>query len=132
MKLYVAGPMTGYPDHNLPEFARVTSELKSVGYDVVNPGERGALDGWSWSDYLRADIPLLLACDAVAVLPGWENSKGARLEVTIAMDLEMPVHLVDWWTWNRDVCHTCIQPCRGQFCSSDCEQEWYATGSYDL
>ncbi|WP_371807265.1 DUF4406 domain-containing protein [Pseudomonas sp. KK4] len=27
----------------------------------------------------------------VAVLPGWENSKGARLEVHIARELGMPV-----------------------------------------
>lgn len=97
MKIYIAGPMSGLPEHNLPAFAQAAIDLDSAGYHAVNPGERGAIDGWSWSDYLRADIPLLLKCDAVALLPGWENSKGARLEFTIAHDLDMRTESLEWY-----------------------------------
>lgn len=38
---------------------------------------------------MRADLRALLDCDVVALLPGWEQSRGARREVSIADDLGM-------------------------------------------
>lgn len=35
-------------------------------------------------------------CDTVAVLEGWERSKGAKIEVDLAKDLGMDI--VDAWT----------------------------------
>lgn len=40
---------------------------------------------------MRRDIAALTDCDTVATLPGWGNSKRARLEVLIAECLEMTV-----------------------------------------
>ena len=40
--------------------------------------------------YLREAIRLLLECDMIALLPGWEDSAGAQLEVSIAKELAMP------------------------------------------
>lgn len=40
---------------------------------------------------MRRDIAALMDCDTVATLPGWEHSKGARLEVLIAERLGMTV-----------------------------------------
>lgn len=40
---------------------------------------------------MRKDIESLLQCDMVAVLPGWETSKGATLEVNIAREIGLPV-----------------------------------------
>lgn len=103
MKLFVSGPMSGLPDYNLPVFAEATDHLEAAGFrDVVNPGRFGVIPGYEWRDYMRDSIRGLLECDAVAVLPGWEGSKGARLEVTIAVDLELPVHTVDWWLENGE------------------------------
>ena len=100
-RLFVSGPMSGLPGYNLPAFAEATDLLESVRFrDVVNPGRFGVIPGYEWRDYMRDSIRGLLLCDAVAVLDGWQESKGARLEVTIAMDLEMPVHGVDWWLEN--------------------------------
>lgn len=41
--------------------------------------------------YLRVDIAMLVQCDAVALLPGWENSPGAQLEYLIARTLDLDV-----------------------------------------
>lgn len=40
---------------------------------------------------MRRDIAALMDCDTVATLPGWEHSKGAKLEVLIAEKLGMTV-----------------------------------------
>ena len=41
---------------------------------------------------MRADISALLECDTIVLLPGWPKSRGARLELTIAMELGMDVY----------------------------------------
>lgn len=39
MKIYLAGPMSGLPDLNYPEFNRVTALLEGVGLKVRNPAQ---------------------------------------------------------------------------------------------
>lgn len=96
-RIYVAGPMTGLPEYNLPAFAAATLELQALGHDAVNPGRRGADPAKTWQDYMRAGIADLITCDAVALLDGWERSKGATLELQIARALEMRVAPLDEW-----------------------------------
>lgn len=103
LRIYVAGPMSGLKEHNLPAFAHAAGDLDAAGYVAVNPGERGVIDGYSWRDYMVDAIRLLITCDGVALLPGWENSKGARLEFTIAHDLSMRTEPVDWWVREKRV-----------------------------
>ncbi|MDP4455455.1 DUF4406 domain-containing protein, partial [Escherichia coli] len=37
MKIYIAGPMTGYPDYNRAAFNAKASELMAEGHIVLNP-----------------------------------------------------------------------------------------------
>jgi hypothetical protein len=90
-RLYLAGPMTGFEDFNFPAFNKMAAELRARGYVVENPAEHGVVDGADWADYMAYDLTRLGLCGQVAVLPGWENSKGARLEVHIARELGMKV-----------------------------------------
>jgi hypothetical protein len=69
---------------------------------VVNPAELDTIEGAEvdhealaqvpWADFLRRDLAEVLRVDAVAVLDGWEASKGASLEVHVARALGMPVY----------------------------------------
>ncbi|MNL71801.1 hypothetical protein D3C87_1970140 [compost metagenome] len=68
----------------------MTANLRADGHTVTNPAELNP-DGGSWNDCMRRDIAALMYCDTVATLPGWEHSKGARLEVLIAERLGMTV-----------------------------------------
>ena len=101
--LYVAGPMTGYPDCNYPAFRGAAWQLRNAGFRVWNPAER--VDGHiarHYVDLLRDDLKGLLECDGVAILPGWEFSTGARNEVTVAGVLRMPVKPVaEWLTYQE-------------------------------
>ena len=107
MKLYVAGKMTGEPWHNFPAFDAATDWLTSLGFEIVSPAELddpqqraaalasadGTLAGEStWGDLLARDVKLIAdVVDGVVLLPGWENSNGARLEAFICRLVGKPV-----------------------------------------
>lgn len=90
-RLYLAGPMQGLPEHNFPAFNAEATRLRELGYTVVNPAELNE-PGTPWVTCMRTDIRMLLLCDAIAMLPGWEKSRGANLEWMIATELGMPVY----------------------------------------
>ena len=90
-RIYLSGPMTGIPDHNIPAFNATAEKLRSLGHDVVNPAEITPQDGTAWEDYMRADLQALLTCDTIALMGGWENSKGAHLELHLAHRVGMTV-----------------------------------------
>lgn len=92
-RIYLAGPMTGYPELNFPLFHSETARLRALGLDVVNPAEINADQAAEWSACMRADIAQLVTCDAVALLPGWRDSRGATLERDIAHRLGMHIDL---------------------------------------
>lgn len=99
MRVYVAGPMAGFPEHNFPLFREVTERLRKKGFHVVSPVEIGeswvgSAIGYPPQAYLIEDIKELLTCDAIAVLPGWHDSCGATCEVVIARTLGFL--LLDW------------------------------------
>lgn len=89
-RIYLSGPMSGLPGLNFPTFHSMTASLRASGHTVTNPAEINP-DGGTWTDCMRRDIAALMDCDTVATLPGWENSKGAKLEVMIAEKLGMTV-----------------------------------------
>lgn len=91
MKIYIAGPMTGIPEFNFPAFNAAAAELRDAGHDAVNPAEIVPDTKVSWLDCMRADIKGLVDCDAIFLLPGYEKSKGASLELHIAMSLGLVV-----------------------------------------
>jgi DNA-binding transcriptional regulator YdaS (Cro superfamily) len=90
--VYISGPMTGKPDLNFPSFNAEAARLRNLGLRVVNPAEIQLPPETSWAGFLRYDIIAMLShCDTVVVLPGWNRSKGAQLEVYLARQLEMRV-----------------------------------------
>lgn len=91
MKIYIAGPMTGLPNLNFPAFHAEAARLRALGYEVVNPAEINADPSAGWLECMRADIRELVTCDGVALLPGWEKSRGATLEHYIARALGLAV-----------------------------------------
>ena len=91
MKVYLSGPMTGIPEHNYPAFTAAREQLRSEGFTVLCPAEAGTVPGWTWEQYLRRDLAMVLFAHAVVVLPGWEQSRGACLEVHVARELGLRV-----------------------------------------
>lgn len=86
MLLYVAGPMTGLPERNRPAFFAAEALLRSMGHDTLNPAISEDLMGWdcSWEDYMKNDAKLVRSADGIVLLPGWQKSKGAKIEARMA------------------------------------------------
>ncbi|MCF8566890.1 DUF4406 domain-containing protein [Alicyclobacillus tolerans] len=89
-RVYISGPMTGYEDYNRPAFHAMASQLKDAGYRVYNPADV-VLETDDWAQYMKIHLAVLPTCDLVVVLPGWQKSRGARLEVANAHFLGIPV-----------------------------------------
>lgn len=100
-KLFISGPMTGYPDDNKAAFAEAADQLRARGYTVHSAHEVEDGDDWGWADYMRANLPALLKAEGLALLSGWEEGKGACVEVEIAKKLEMHIFDVNYWAENR-------------------------------
>lgn len=101
MNVYLAGPMRGYPQYNFPAFTAACRELRAAGYDVQSPHERDLGEGFDPGQSLQGqgfdlraallwDMGAVLASDAVVVLPGWQDSKGATAEVALAVAADIP------------------------------------------
>ena len=93
MRVYISGPISGVEN---PEVAFAEAEKiieAEPGFEAINPigigifleAELGRKP--TWQEYMRADIKAMLSCDAVYMLPGWMDSKGARIEAFIAKEL---------------------------------------------
>ena len=90
-RTYLAGPMSGNPELNFPLFHAEAKRLRDCGHEVVNPAEINPDITSGWADCMRADIAALVTCEAIALLPGWQQSKGATLEHHIATQLGLVV-----------------------------------------
>ena len=86
-KVYISGPITGIDFGNRFAFSCARNALELCGYEVVDPSEVQLDDEATWTDYMRADLKLLLDCDYIYMLDGWEDSKGARIERELAENL---------------------------------------------
>lgn len=94
---YLAGPMSGLPNYNFDEFARLSRVLRDRGFAVVNPAETAGGDqslGRAW--YFRYDFGAIMGvCDLVLAMPGWDQSEGAKAEVAVANEIGIPVGQLD-------------------------------------
>lgn len=103
MKVYLAGPMRGIPKFNAPMFRRGEKLLKKQGYTVFNPARKGIERKLGKSPDLQENLAFrrkvfALDCawicnhaDAVALLPGWRKSMGAKAERALAKAVGLEV-----------------------------------------
>lgn len=99
MKLYIAGPMRGYPQSNFIAFDLAAKILEGLGHTPINPadhdrtlgfdGEHGDVDMRS---VVAWDLSQVAMSDGLVVLAGWENSTGAKVEVRTALWLGLPIY----------------------------------------
>ena len=112
MRLYLAGPMRGIPYLNSPAFRLAADQLRAQGHQVYSPVEDDEREygvdltlhapdgdelylerhGFSLREALARSVQYIcLHAEGIALLPGWENSKGARAERALAEALGLVV-----------------------------------------
>jgi hypothetical protein len=93
--IYLSGPMTGYPESNYPAFREAAADLRAKGHRVYNPAEFPHNGPESTFPIRQAFAVyctfICLEADTIAVLPGWEKSKGAGVEVALAKNCGLDV-----------------------------------------
>ena len=103
IKLYIAGPMTGIVLFNYPAFYRAMSDLGERGYDTLSPtdsedkNKSGTRFGMSREWYLKHAIRMVTKADGIALLEGWEQSEGAKLEVHVGQHLGLDIRPIGMW-----------------------------------
>lgn len=100
---YLSGPMTGYVDDNFPAFHEAAENLRDFGLVVINPAENvGGHQDMTAEWFLGLDITMIVTrADMVVVLPGWERSRGAKLEVLVANAVGLPVYEYNGRGWEK-------------------------------
>jgi hypothetical protein len=114
VKVYIAGPMTGRQYYNLHAFEKAQREWRLRGHEASTPFEHNnvvwrrvygrdfdpAADRCDYGDPMLADmfaedIAGLCRADAIVLLDGWRDSRGARVELHTATALGKRVFLAD-------------------------------------
>lgn len=106
MKLYLAGPMRGLPEWNFPTFRDAKKRLEEQGHHVFCPATMATAQGYGEGfscepgtaeadshlrHVMQNDVTSLMHSEAIALLPGWESSRGATVEVALAQFLGLKI-----------------------------------------
>lgn len=107
--IYLAGPMSGYPDFNFPAFYAAEDKLVAEGWEVFNPADKeqerthkklnpesfasgtpGQLveSGFDFRTCYIWDVTKVCEADAIYMLPGWQYSPGACGEHAVAVAMK--------------------------------------------
>jgi hypothetical protein len=88
MKVYLSGKITGLPESRArAQFRKAQLKMLQIGFEVVNPLTIEHNHDKTWESYMRTDIAAMMQCDAIYMLPGWDISRGAKLEYNLAKEL---------------------------------------------
>jgi len=86
-KIYLSGKISGLPIcEAIKNFESAENQLKGFA-DIVNPMRLRHDHDKSWQSYMKEDIKALMNCDAIAMLPNFNKSKGALIELNLAKSL---------------------------------------------
>ena len=100
MVIYIAGPISNGakdgPDkrrQRVEDARKIAEKLWTAGFAVICPHINNDFgDGCklTWQQYLKGDLELVAKVDMVILLPGWENSRGAKKEKRFAKTRNIP------------------------------------------
>lgn len=96
--VYLAGPMRGIEKFNFPAFDHYAAKLRDQGLKVISPAEMDRETGFDEAtphtaeeiagmmrEFALRDVSAILGkCFAIALLPGWEKSTGAQMELSVS------------------------------------------------
>jgi hypothetical protein len=112
VKIYVSGKIAGLSEEEFRDsFGRGCALVMTLGDTPVSPlevpaclsedcngvSERLSNSQYlhSWACYLKYDIIAMLECEAIALLPNWPTSKGAKFERYVAEQCGLDVFVID-------------------------------------
>lgn len=114
MRVYISGPISSLTQAQYEDnFAKAEKFLRSEGHEPVSPLKAKACPDEScqinpiykesgdylhtWQCYMRYDLIELLTCDGILMLPGYQESKGANIELYVAKSVGMKWRILNSW-----------------------------------
>lgn len=102
---YAIGPVSGIEDGNRPAFERARERLEGASKAMCDIPHDLIPSDTPWPTAMRISVHKLTSSSypsmeptyRIALLPGWEESEGARLEKAVAEACGIPVKTVDEW-----------------------------------
>lgn len=85
VRVYIAGPMTGYKNFNREAFHEAEEKLKQKGCTVLNPAVLPG--GLTQAQYMDICTAMLRCVDTIYMLKGWHRSADAKAELALAAKL---------------------------------------------
>ena len=92
-RVYISAPISGYDlEERRKTFADMEQRLTAKGYEVCNPMKNGLPDESPTQAHMKRDIEMLLTCDAILLLNGWNRSAGCKCELDVAVAIGLDVY----------------------------------------
>jgi nucleoside 2-deoxyribosyltransferase len=91
-KVYISGRISGmlFTDA-YQKFQLAEQKLSELGYEVVNPMTIEHDHDKTWEAYMKNDIKAMCDCDTIFMLDNWRESRGATIELNLAIQLGLSV-----------------------------------------
>lgn len=98
MRIYISGPVTNI-QHFKIHFDAAEKELKEKypNAEIINPTMIVLPESCTHDDYMKIDFMLLDLADAIYMMRGWENSKGACMEYGYALAKDLIILKEEAW-----------------------------------
>ena len=97
MRVYIAGPITGTDDYQ-ERFSAAAEALTDAGHTPLSPTSVEPPADGTWEAWMRATTSLMVTADGIALLSGWETSRGARIEHDWMTSVGLPARPLQAWT----------------------------------
>jgi hypothetical protein len=96
--VYISGKITGLERSEAAAIFNDAEQIIKLGGNTpANPmimiKQR---DDFTWEHHMKEAIQLMLACDAIIMLPNWPQSRGAKIEHSIAKTLRIPISYLNY------------------------------------
>ena len=92
MRVYISGAITGTDDY-MERFMNAETTLSNKGYSVLNPAKLNIMlpGDTTHEEYMMMSLTMLSMCDAIYMLTGWQQSRGANMELGYAKAKKLDV-----------------------------------------
>lgn len=92
MRIYISGPITG-TDNAFKRFIEAEAILEERGFQTINPERLSSVvpDDATHDDFMKICYSLLDLADAIYMLDGWKDSKGATMEMQYAIEHKIAI-----------------------------------------
>jgi hypothetical protein len=96
MRVYISGPITGHEEDAKERFRKTADYVMNImDAETIDPeligraaAENADLDH---EEYMEIAFTLLRMCDAIYLMPGWEDSRGCQMEKVYAENRGMKI-----------------------------------------